>query len=144
MKILRIDEAKEAIGENSMYLSSMNDINIKIRGGIDLKDLIEIRKKSVIDLFLKENEIYYTALKTQIDKYNKLGIYKKYTKKTGIILSDGSDEQNASHCHNNNIIISIQMLQDLDYVFSHELWHIISRNITNVKRNEIYKSFDIF
>lgn len=144
MKILRIDEARAAIGENSTYLSTLNDENIKIRGGADLKDLIHIRRKAVVDLFLIENYKYYNALQNQIDKYRKIKSYEKYTRHTGVILSDGSDEQQASHCHNNNIIISIQMLKDLDYVFAHELWHIISRNITRAQRNKIYKSFDIF
>jgi len=144
MKILGIDEARDAIGAKSTYLSTLNDENIKIRGGADLKDLIHIRRNAVVDLFLIENYKYYNALQNQIDKYRKIKRYEKYTRHTGVILSDGSDEQKASHCHNNNIIISIQMLKDLDYVFAHELWHIISRNITRVQRNKIYKSFDIF
>ena len=144
MKILGIDEARDAIGAKSTYLSTLNDENIKIRGGADLKDLIHIRRKAVVDLFLIENYKYYNALQNQIDKYRKIKSYEKYTSHTGVILSDGSDEQQASHCHNNNIIISIQMLKDLDYVFSHELWHIISRNITRAQRNKIYKSLYIF
>ena len=144
MKILRINEAKNAIGKKSLYLSTMNDINIKIRGGKSLKDLIKIRKKAVINLFSIENYEYYIALQSQINKYAIIKNYDQYIKDTGVILSDGSDERNASHCHNNNIIISVTMIKDLDYIFAHELWHIISRNINSLRRNIIYKSFDIF
>jgi hypothetical protein len=144
MKILRIDKARKEIGRESLYLLSLNDVNIRIRGGVNLKDLIRIRKNSVLDLYAAEHSGHYNILQSQIDKYKKIGDYEKYTKHTGVILSDGSDEQNASHCHNNNIIISISMLENIESIFAHELWHIISRNMTDKKRADVYKSFDIY
>ena len=144
MKILTIDKARKEIGRDSLDLLSLNDVNIRIRGGVDLKDLIRIRKNSVLDLYTVEYSRHYNVLQSQIDKYKKIGHYEKYTKHTGVILSDGTDEQNASHCHNNNIIISISMLKNIESIFAHELWHIISRNITDKKRAVVYKSFDIY
>jgi hypothetical protein len=140
MRILQLADARVVITMATEYLQALNMININARGAVDYADLITRRRNSVMDIYAPANRAYYSQISRQCAMYS---AYNKYTRYTGIILTDGTDEGGASHCYGNNIILSVKMLNRLAYLFPHELWHIISRQLPDDKKKEIYAIFDI-
>ncbi|UJR07049.1 hypothetical protein I4U23_011337 [Adineta vaga] len=62
-----------------------------------------------------------------------------------VVLTTGKDENDAAYCRNNNVIVLpqhiVQMTDGTREIFIHELFHIWSRQKTNIKiRDELYAS----
>jgi hypothetical protein len=62
-----------------------------------------------------------------------------------VVLTDGKDENDAAYCRNNNVIVLpqhiVQVTDGKREIFIHELFHIWSRQKTNMKiRDELYAS----
>ena len=140
MHILSYADAVTAITSVPEYLGLLNNKNISIRGSDTIVNLMIRRQNAVVDIHLSKNRVYMNAIRDQCSKYTR---YRRYTQFTGIILSDGSDEQLASHCCGNNIVFSIPMMGSIDNLFPHELWHIISRQLPNNVLDSVYAVFDI-
>lgn len=141
MRILHYAEAVEAISAPSEYLNALNTINIYARGAPDMPALLYQRRRSVIDMYAPMNMQYRRVLLRLCNLYIK---YAKYTRYTGIIMTDGTDECGASHCYGNNIVLSRGMFSDIHHLLPHEIWHIISRQLTSAELHKIYSLYNIY
>ena len=140
MRILPYLEAVAAISSVPEYLNLLNSTNLAARGCKSVTELMTRRKNAVVDLYERTNRVYLNALRAQCEKYTR---YRRYLQYNGIVLSDGSDEQRASHCCGNNIVFTIPMMGALDSLFPHEVWHIISRQLPINVRDKMAAIFNI-
>lgn len=141
MRILSYTDAVAAITSVPEYVGLLNQQNLKARGCSTIAELMVQRQNAVLDLHEPANHVYLDALRAQSAKYTR---YRRYLQYTGIILSDGSDEQRASHCCGNNIVFTVPMMGKLDTLFPHEVWHIISRQLPDNIIDRMGAMFNIY
>lgn len=140
MRILRYAEAVQVVSAPSEYLHKLNINNINIRRADNITELILRRRRSVLDLYAAANIEYRRVLTRLCNSYPQ---YAKYTRYTGIIMTDGTDECGASHCYDNNIVLAQGMFNGIMHLFPHEIWHIISRQLAPAELGKIYALYNM-